>query len=140
VLPCAFTKFKVSAGGVICENMIGRPGKRNRLFGKMFLALCTGPREERFCRYREEDRTATPQAIIAETWNASRPRGKSKGGINRDATVGEVEKWWRGKMVGPRPVEFNRRLGRASPSISSSAKKVEVRGLRVEEKTETCGL
>jgi hypothetical protein len=77
---------------------------------------------------------------MTETWNASRPRGKSKGGINRDATVGEVEKWWRGKMVGPRPVEFNRRLGRASPSTSSDAQEVDVRDLRVDEKTRTCGL
>jgi hypothetical protein len=48
---------------------------------------------------------------------------KARVGINRDATVDEVEKWWRGKMVGPRPVEVNRRLVRANPSISSDAKK-----------------
>jgi hypothetical protein len=71
--------------------MIGRRGKRDRLFGKMCLALCTGPREDIYCQYREGSRTATPQAIVAETRNASRSRGKSKGHINRDATVGEVE-------------------------------------------------
>jgi hypothetical protein len=48
---------------------------------------------------------------------------KARVGINRDATVDEVEKWWRGKMVGPKPVEVNRRLVRANPSISSDAKK-----------------
>jgi hypothetical protein len=140
MLPCAFTKFKVSAGGAICGNMIGRPGKRDRLFGKMFLAMCTGPSEERYCQYSEGSRTATPQAIITETQSASGSWGKSKGYINRDATVDEVEKWWREKMVGPRPVEFITRLGRANPGISSGAKRVDVRDLRIREKTGACEL